>query len=185
VDITDTNNLIWEDGMKDSINTEMNRLLDNAITESLAGIKVKPETGEVRAKLRSEIISTREAIARHPAFKQMVDIAIEWFVAQVQPERERLQIAEQKHKAEIAKALKHVDGFEADYELKKAEFAAADPATRRMQVWADAIDRVLPLPEGHKNGYTFDQAIRSRGLVMAALAGMTSVGTPIVKEETK
>jgi hypothetical protein len=185
VDITNTNNLVWEGNMKDSINTEMNKLLDNAITESLAGIQVKAETGEVRAKLRSEIISTREAIARHPAFKQMVDIAIEWFVAQVQPERERLQIAEQRNKDEIAIALKHVDSFEADYELKKAEFAAADLATKRMQVWADAIDRVLPLPEGHKNGYTFDQAIRSRGLVMAALAGMTSVGAPIVKEETK
>ena len=171
--------------MNDCINIELIRLLDNAITESLAGIKVKPETGEVRAKLRSEIISTREAIARHPAFKQMVDIALEWLVARVQPERERLQIAEQRNKDNIAHALKQLDEFKADYELKKAEFAAADPATRRMQVWADAIDRVLPLPEGHKNGYTFDQAIRSRGLVMAALAGMTSVGTPIVKEETK
>jgi hypothetical protein len=170
--------------MKDCINTELIRLLDNAITESLAGIQVKAETGEVRAKLRSEIISTREAIARHPAFKQMVDIALEWLVARVQPERERLQLAEQEHKAEIAKALKHVDGFEADYELKKAEFAAADPSTRRMQVWADAVDRVLPLPEGHKNGYTFDQVIRSRGLVMAALAGMTSVGAPLTKETT-
>ena len=171
--------------MKESINTEMNRLLDNAITESLAGIQVKAETGEVRAKLRSEIISTREAIARHPAYKQMVEIALEWLVARVQPERERLQIAEQRNKDNIADALKQFDEFKADYELKKAKFAAADPATRRMQVWADAIDRVLPLPEGHKNGYTFDQAIRSRGLVMAALAGMTSVGYPIVKKETK
>ena len=170
--------------MKDCINTELIRLLDNAITESLAGIKVKPETPELRAKLRSEIISTREAIARHPAFKQMVDIALEWLVARVQPERERLQLAEQEHKDGKAKALMHMDRFEATYELKKAEFAAADPSTRRMQVWADAVDRVLPLPEGHKNGYTFDQVIRSRGLVMAALAGMTSVGALPTKETT-
>jgi hypothetical protein len=185
VDITNTNNLVWEDGMKDCINIEMIKLLDSALTESLANIKIHPETPELRAKLRSEIVNTRDAIAKHPAFKQLVDIALEWLVAQVEPERTRLQLAEQKHKNEIAIALKHVDSFEADYELKKAEFAAADPATRRMRVWADAIDRVLPLPEGHKNGYTFDQAIRSRGLVMAALAGMTSVGAPIVKEETK
>jgi len=170
--------------MKDCINIEMIKLLDSALTESLANIKIHPETPELRAKLRSEIVNTRDAIAKHPAFKQMVDIAIEWFVARVQPERERLQIAEQEHKDGKAKALMHMDRFEATYELKKAEFAAADPSTRRMQVWADAVDRVLPLPEGHKNGYTFDQVIRSRGLVMAALAGMTSVGALPTKETT-
>ena len=172
--------------MKDCINTELIRLLDNAITESLAGIKVKPETPELRAKLRSEIISTREAIARHPAFKQMVDIALEWLVARVQPERERLQLAEQEHREHVAKAFEKLDNSEAKYQKLITEFADADPVTKRMQAWADTIDEVLPLIEGqqHKNGYTFDQAIRSRGLVMAALAGMTSVGAPPTKETT-
>ena len=159
------------------------RLLHSAITESLAGIQVKPETPELRARLRSEIINTRDAIAKHSAFEQMVDVAIESLDAQVQSERKNLQISEQRNRDEIAFAYNRLGEFKADYELKKAEFAAADPVTKRMQVWADAIDRVLPMPEGHKNGYTFDQAIRSRGLVMAALAGMTSVGAPLPTKE--
>jgi len=175
------------------IDPKFHELLDNAVTESFANIKIpeKPsrlgasEIKQGRLELRREVISTRDAIAKHPAFKQMVAIAHEWLAAQVEPERERLRIAQEEHREHVAKAFEKLDNSEAKYQKLMAEFADADPVTKRMQAWADTIDEVLPLIEGqqHKNGYTFDQAIRSRGLVMAALAGMTSVGAPSTKEE--
>ena len=63
------------------------------------------------------------------------------------------------------------------------ELIAADPVQRRIDAFLEKVNDVLPIERG-RNG-SADQAIRSRGLVLAALAGMTNVGGKAPTEPTQ
>ena len=56
--------------------------------------------------------------------------------------------------------------------------AEMDPKTAAFIYVTDAIERILPMPEGngHRDEMLRQQVIRSRGIVMSASLGMTSIG---------
>jgi hypothetical protein len=61
------------------------------------------------------------------------------------------------------------------YEAKLREFLGIDQTAKRLVASEQAIDRLLPIP-AHGGGYEVQQALRSRGLAIAAMCGMTHYG---------
>ena len=60
---------------------------------------------------------------------------------------------------------------------------AADPVQARMDAFIEKIDDIIPIESGKYGNYA--QAIRSRGLVLAALAGMRNVGGRIPEQDAE
>ena len=152
---------------------ELESLLMQAIAESFASIAESKCLQKERAAIRNEIISTRELIVKHPAYKQLQD-AVSGLV------NARCDRVQQNLESERVRYQKLCDEVEldaqkrwSDFEAEQNAFASADLVTKRMLVLKASIDEMLPMP---RKDWGREQVIRSRGLVMAALAGMTNVG---------
>lgn len=171
----------------DDLKREMVGLLDEAIANSFESIKVARETGPARAALRAEIVRTRDKITKHPAYGELARKLAAWVDGMVEVERMRLDWERQQLVKQGIEQRECAERLRRQVDEMKAEFAESDPATKRMQVWAATIDKVLPfkVEDGRLTVYGTDQVIRSRGLVMAALAGMTSVGAPPKQEDAQ
>jgi hypothetical protein len=164
---------------------QIDRVIRTAVADALEEVVNKPTQNEARRFLRHEIRNFTEAIRDHHAFRNLTDQLLAWLSEQVQVERAR-------YREEVSTCRQRWDKSEANlkesaglYEKAIAEWVALDEMTKRMRSWASDIERILPMPEGRRSEFTFDQVVRSRGLVMAALAGMTSVGSPPPKEDSK
>jgi hypothetical protein len=169
------------------IEREMNSLLSKALAHVFSKVEIKQGTGPAKAAFREEIHRTRDEIMKQIECQQIIRTMAEWLESQVKPATEEMW----KAKREAVQARQgYEDATEklrTELERAKAEFAALDPMTKRMRVWADSIDKVLPfkVEDERRTVYATDQVIRSRGLVMAALAGMTSVGAPPKQEDAQ
>ena len=62
-----------------------------------------------------------------------------------------------------------------EHDAKLQELIDADPRTRTLLLSRDMIEQTLPLTENNREANT--QAIRSRGMVMAAIMGLTQLGS--------
>jgi hypothetical protein len=154
----------------------LNDLLSKAIRESFCLIAQDKQLHKERAAIRNEIISTRDLITSHPAWQELEAAIRHWIDQRCEVERRRwkLQILNAKADLELQKS---------DFEAERRQFTSADLVTKRMLVLKDSIAEMLPMP--HKE-FERKQVIRSRGLVMSALAGMTSVGgSSDSKDESK
>lgn len=67
----------------------------------------------------------------------------------------------------------------AEYETALTKWVSSDEATRRFNACWPQIENLLPVQGDH---YTKQQAIRSRGLVFAAIFGLRQMGSPLQKE---
>jgi len=152
---------------------ELESLLMQAITESFGSIAESKHLQKERAAIRSEIISTRYAIVKHPAWKQLQDAVSRWVDARCDSVRQNLHSERVRYEELCDAAALDAQNRRSDFEAERGAFASADLVTKRMLVLKASIDEMLPMP--HKD-YGREQVIRSRGLVMAALAGMTNVG---------
>jgi hypothetical protein len=61
------------------------------------------------------------------------------------------------------------------------EFSKSDPTAQRLMACEEPIYQLMPLPDEHTHAY--QQAIRSRALVIAALCGLTHYGYPQTSKE--
>jgi len=86
-------------------------------------------------------------------------------------------------------AKKRAEWAEAEYnrffdELKRER--DAEPEIRRLQHFVEILTTVIPLPNdsrGHHGGLAHVQALRSRGLALAAFNGLKVLGGPGKREE--
>jgi hypothetical protein len=69
------------------------------------------------------------------------------------------------------------------HDAKLQELIDADPKARTLMLARDMIEETLPLSENNRDANT--QAIRSRGMVMAAIMGLTHLGSGQVSTENK
>jgi hypothetical protein len=164
---------------------KIDRVIRTAVADALESVVNKPTANEERRVLRHEISQVTQAIQKHDAFRNLTDQLLAWLSEQAQVERARYleEVSTCRHRWDRSEAnLNESAGL---YEKAIEEWMALDEMTKRMRSWASDIERILPMPEGRRSEFTFDQVVRSRGLVMAALAGMTSVGSPPPKEDGK
>lgn len=91
-------------------------------------------------------------------------------------ERAEIEIASRVRQYEYDNASKSAQLSEeiAKYLALTAAWTASDETTRRFDACRPKIEALLPIQGDH---YTKQQAIRSRGLVMAALFGMRQMGS--------
>jgi len=68
----------------------------------------------------------------------------------------------------------HADSMK-QHDAKLQELIDADPRARTLMLSRDMIEQTLPLSENNRDANT--QAIRSRGMVMAAIMGLTQLGS--------
>lgn len=86
-------------------------------------------------------------------------------------------MAERLANENAARYRANVDGLaakKAEYETALTRWIASDEITRRFNACWPQVEALLPIQGDH---YTKQQAIRSRGLVMAALFGMRQMGS--------
>lgn len=153
--------------------SELSSLLMQAITESFASISQSRFLRAERSAIRSEIISTHEVIVQHPVWGQLQDAFTRWANERCDLVRRNLESERERYEALSAQLELEAQKRRSDFDAEVSSFASADLVTKRMLVLKASIDEMLPLP---RKDWGRDQVIRSRGLVMAALAGMTNVG---------
>ena len=132
------------------------------IAKQQASRKPDSTLGSIKNALREEM----SEIANHVVATQLNGILKEI----------GLRTAEAKRKVQEAKE-------EADRIIRHAadDAASVDPIFARLKAAEMIIERTLPFPF---NGGSHDQVIRSRGLVLSALAGMQNVGVVKSDQET-
>ena len=131
-------------------------LVDQAVIDAFGSLdKTSWSLGLERLSVRKEMSALADAVVKQEAWSELIGRLEKEFSKEIADANERLEKARQ------------------DLERAKIEFLQSDVRSKRMLTWARYVDDILPTDR--YNGCT-DQTVRSRGLVMAALAGMTSVG---------
>lgn len=170
----------------------LSSVIDHSI-ERLDRTRFKSKESEIlfMRKAHIEIISLiRDAFIRRESipeeFRSRIDEMIKSFCSKAVSDAVKLEVDRQI--CLTRKAEEDYVSAKNDYEnaiRKYNEIIAADPVQRRMSAFISQIDSVLPI----SRNASAEQALRSRGLVLAALAGMKSVGSKFnaeteQKEET-
>jgi hypothetical protein len=101
------------------------------------------------------------------------------FIRDVNVEFKRQVEEEHKWYAEKAETAKQK---QAHFEECQAAWSLQDDVCKRLQMLEPIIDKMLPLDADNSRSYTNQQAIRSRGMVMAAMFGLTNIGGSLLSE---
>jgi hypothetical protein len=86
---------------------------------------------------------------------------------------ERVLQWQQELDAELRKAKAAKD----EAEQAREQFLESDPTAKRLMFAEESIDRMIPLTTSHSS-YEYQQALRSRALVLAAACGLTHYAYP-------
>ena len=87
---------------------------------------------------------------------------------------ERVLQRQQQLDAELRKAKAAKD----EAEQAREQFLESDPTARRLMSAEESVDRMIPLPTYPHGGHEYQQALRSRALVLAAACGLTHYAYP-------
>jgi hypothetical protein len=81
-----------------------------------------------------------------------------------------------------SRATVEAEEKQAHFEECQSAWALQDDMCKRLQILEPIIDKMLPLDGDNTRSYTNQQAIRSRGMVIAAMFGLQSIGGPSLAE---